>query len=117
MPISTPAIVGVGNTTINTKSIVPKNNFFILLPLIHISSFVSHLAFPASHNQQHDAAHERNSPTTQLPSPPLKEADYNDNDGNDQEEMISHNKSSARQSADQPEDAKYNEIDGNNITQ
>jgi hypothetical protein len=34
MPIltSTPAIVGIGNTRTKAKSIVPKNNFFILLP-------------------------------------------------------------------------------------
>jgi hypothetical protein len=34
MPIltSTPAIVGIGNTSTNAKSIVPKSNFFILLP-------------------------------------------------------------------------------------
>jgi hypothetical protein len=31
-PTATPAIVGIGTTNINTKSIVPKNNVFILLP-------------------------------------------------------------------------------------
>ena len=30
MPTSTPAIVGIGNTSTNAKSIVPKSNFFIL---------------------------------------------------------------------------------------
>jgi hypothetical protein len=30
MPTSTLAIVGIGNTSTNAKSIVPKSNFFIL---------------------------------------------------------------------------------------
>jgi len=30
--ISTPAIVGIGTTIDNAKRIVPKSNFFILLP-------------------------------------------------------------------------------------
>jgi hypothetical protein len=32
MPISTPAIVGIGNTDTHAKNIVPKSNFFILQP-------------------------------------------------------------------------------------
>jgi hypothetical protein len=31
-PTATPAIVGIGTTNINTKSIAPKNNVFNLLP-------------------------------------------------------------------------------------
>jgi hypothetical protein len=62
---STRAIVEIGTTITNAKSNVPRNNFFILFPLIHLIvclPFVSLLTFPASHNQQHDAADERNSP-------------------------------------------------------
>jgi hypothetical protein len=32
MRISTAAIVGIGTTITNAKSIAPKSNFFILLP-------------------------------------------------------------------------------------
>jgi hypothetical protein len=32
MFMSTPAIVEIGNTDTNAKSVVPKSNFFILLP-------------------------------------------------------------------------------------
>jgi hypothetical protein len=35
--ISIPAIVGIGSMNINVKSIIPKNNFFILLPPIQIT--------------------------------------------------------------------------------
>jgi hypothetical protein len=37
MCISTAAIVGVGTTIINANSIVPKSNFFILLPPVLIT--------------------------------------------------------------------------------
>jgi hypothetical protein len=40
--ISTPAIVGIGTTITNAKSIVPKSNFFIFLPpLLGLDSFFS----------------------------------------------------------------------------
>jgi hypothetical protein len=35
--ISTLAIAGIGTAITNAKSNVPKNNFFILLPPIHIT--------------------------------------------------------------------------------
>jgi hypothetical protein len=35
--ILTPAIVGIGTTSTNAKSIVPKSNFFILLPPLSIT--------------------------------------------------------------------------------
>ena len=59
--ISTAAIVGIGNTKTNAKSNVPQSAFFILSPP-YTSLFCLPLAFPVSHNQQHDAVHERNSP-------------------------------------------------------
>jgi hypothetical protein len=37
MRISTCAIVGIGTTITNAKKIVPKSNFFILLPPLSIS--------------------------------------------------------------------------------
>jgi hypothetical protein len=45
---STLAIVGIGTTITNAKSNVPKNNFFILLPPIHITvlSPISLSCFP-----------------------------------------------------------------------
>jgi hypothetical protein len=33
MPTFTFAIAGIGNTSTNAKNIVPRSNFFILLPL------------------------------------------------------------------------------------
>jgi hypothetical protein len=36
IPIFTPAIVGIGTTITNAKRIVPKSNFFILLPPLFI---------------------------------------------------------------------------------
>jgi hypothetical protein len=35
MPICTSAIVGKGNIKTNAESIVPRNNFFILLPPVN----------------------------------------------------------------------------------
>jgi hypothetical protein len=35
----TPAIVGIGTTITNAKNIVPKSNFFILLPPLYISKY------------------------------------------------------------------------------
>jgi hypothetical protein len=40
MCISTPAIVGIGTTITNAKSIVPKSNFFILLPPLSFSDAI-----------------------------------------------------------------------------
>jgi hypothetical protein len=40
MCISTCAIVGIGMTITNAKSIVPKSNFFILLPPLSISDAI-----------------------------------------------------------------------------
>jgi hypothetical protein len=37
--IFTPAIVGIGTTTTNAKSIVAKSNFFILLPPLSIFKY------------------------------------------------------------------------------
>src|SRR4030065_1260409 len=59
IPIFTPAIVGIGTTIANTKRIDPKSNFFILF-LLYTSLFCLPLASPVSHNQQYNAAHERN---------------------------------------------------------
>ena len=44
MFISTLAIVGIGMTNINVKSIIPKNNFFILLPPSEIENNSFNLA-------------------------------------------------------------------------
>jgi hypothetical protein len=41
MCISTAAIVGIGTTITNAKSIVPKSNCFILLPPILIKKWAS----------------------------------------------------------------------------
>jgi hypothetical protein len=40
IPIFTPAIVGIGTTIANAKSIVPKSNFFILLPPLSITDAI-----------------------------------------------------------------------------
>jgi len=49
--ISTPAIVGIGTTITNAKSIVPKSNFFILLPPILIKK--GHLSHTFSNILHH----------------------------------------------------------------
>jgi hypothetical protein len=56
----TPAIVGIGTAIANAKSAIPKNNFFILFPPLHLIVLCPIIALPTSYNQQHDAAHERN---------------------------------------------------------
>jgi hypothetical protein len=40
MCIFTSAIVGIGTTITNAKSIVPKSNFFILLPPLSFSDAI-----------------------------------------------------------------------------
>jgi len=40
IPIFTPAIVGIGTTIANAKRIVPKSNFFILLPPLSIADAI-----------------------------------------------------------------------------
>jgi hypothetical protein len=48
MCMSTAAIVGIGTTITNAKSIVPKSNFFIVLPPTHFQElytiWLSHFA-------------------------------------------------------------------------
>jgi hypothetical protein len=40
IPIFTPAIVGIGTTNTNAKSIVPKRKFFISLPPLSITDAI-----------------------------------------------------------------------------
>jgi hypothetical protein len=61
MLTSTPAIVGIGTTIANVKSAIPKNNFFILFPPLHIDVLSPIIAFTASHNQRRDTADHCNS--------------------------------------------------------
>jgi hypothetical protein len=50
MCISTAAVVGIGMTITNAKSIVPKRNFFILLPPNLIIKWPSVCAFKILHH-------------------------------------------------------------------